>query len=185
MKVVSVQESDAGSPEATAAPGGFAQSVELLEFGRIRQALAAHTGTVIGGEAAQGLTPSADLLEVATRLQETSEACRFLSGGGGLEFGPGIDFREFVRRALLGGLLNGQELHAVSNLAEAAGHNRRALSRHEEIPLLSGIADNLPDLKTLARAIERSRRPLRGGAGPRQPGLGPAPGRSPGGCSTG
>ncbi len=153
MKPFSVEEPDAGSPEARAAPGGFGQAVDLLEFGRIRQALAGHTSTVMGGEAAQGLTPSADLLEVATGLQETSEACRFLSTGGGLEFGPGIDFREFVRRALLGGLLNGQELHAVSNLAEAAGHNRRVLSRHEEIPLLSGIADNLPDLKTLERAI--------------------------------
>ncbi len=154
MKPVSVQESDAGNPEATAAPGGFAQAVDLLEFGRIRQVLAGHTSTVMGGEAALGLTPSADPLEVATRLQETSEACRFLSGGGGLEFGPGIDFREFIRRALLGGLLNGQELHAVSKLVAAANHSRRALSRHEEIPLLSGIADNLPDLKVMERAID-------------------------------
>ena len=120
MNLFSVEASESRNPEAIPAPGGFAQAVDLLEFDRVRQFLAGHTSTVMGGEAAQGLTPSADLLEVATRLQETSEACRFLSGGGGLEFGPGTDFREFVRRALLGGLLNGQELHAVSNLAAAA-----------------------------------------------------------------
>ena len=154
-----VEVSEPGDPESNATPGGFAQAVDLLEFDRVRQALAGHTSTVIGGETALGLTPSADLLEVATRLQETSEACRFLearlssSNGSGLEFGPGIDFREFVRRALLGGLLSGQELHAVSNLAAAARYNRRALARHEEMPLLSGIADNLPDLKAIEQAI--------------------------------
>ena len=160
MNLSKVEVSEPGDPESNAAPGGFAQAVDLLEFDRVRQALAGHTSTVMGGEkAAKGLTPSADLLEVATRLQETSEARRFLetrlssSNGSGLEFGPGIDFREFVRRALLGGLLNGQELHAVSGLAAAARNNRRALARHEEIPLLSGIADNLPDLKAIEQAI--------------------------------
>ncbi len=132
---------------------GFAESAALLEFSQIRQELAGYTRTVIGREAALSLAPSTDLLEIAARQQETSEARQFLSGGGALEFGPGIDFREYVHRALLGGLLRGEELYSLSRLAEAVRYNRVTLSRHEEIPLISGIADNLPDLKALELAI--------------------------------
>ena len=125
----------------------------LLEFDQVRQQLAEYTRTVIGREQALSLSPSIDLLEVATGQQETSEARQLLDKGGGLEFGPGIDFRGYVNRGLLGGFLRGEELHAVRGLAEAVRHNRSALSRHEEIPLLAGLADNLPDLSDLVRSI--------------------------------
>ena len=142
--------------EADAALSGFAESVGLLEFDQIRQELAGYIRTVMGREATLSLTPSTDLLDIVTRQQETSEARQFLSNGGGLEFGPGIDFREYVHRGLLGGLLRGEELYALKGLAQAASHNRVALSRHEEVPLLSGIADNLPNLKALEQAINSS-----------------------------
>ena len=134
-------------------PDGFSGSVGSLEFDQIRQQLAAYTRTVMGRDAALALAPSIDLLEIVTRQQETSEARQFLDQGGTLEFGPGIDFKEYVHRALLGGLLRGDELYALRGLAEAARRNRVSLSRHEEIPLLSGVADNLPDLLALERAI--------------------------------
>ena len=72
---------------------GFEQSVRLLEFDQVRQQLAEFTRTVIGREQALSLTPSIDLLEVATGQQETTEARQYLDHGGGLEFGPGLDFR--------------------------------------------------------------------------------------------
>ena len=139
--------------ETDATLGGFAESVGLLEFDQIRQELAGYSRTVMGREAALSLTPSTHLLEIVTRQQETSEARQYLSEGGTLEFGPGIDFREYVHRALLAGLLRGEELYALRRLAEAARYNRVTLSRHEEIPLLSGVADNLPDLKALEQEI--------------------------------
>ena len=147
-------DQNVGRSETAAALGGFTESVRLLEFDQIRQELAGYTRTVMGRESASSLTPSTDLLEIASRQQETSEARHFISDGGRLEFGPGIDFREYVHRALLGGLLRGEELYAVRGLAEAVRYNRVALSRHEEIPLLSGIADNSPDLKVLELAID-------------------------------
>ena len=139
--------------EPAAGLGGFSESVRLLEFEQIRNQLAANTRTVLGREAAQSLTPSSDLLEIATRQQETTEARLFLDQGGSLEFGPGIDFREYIQRALLGGLLRGEELHAIRGLTEAARYDRATLSRHEEIPLLAGVSDNLPELGPLQRAI--------------------------------
>ena len=133
--------------------GGFAQSVHLLEFDQIRQQLAEHTRTVMGREKALALSPTADLLDIATRQQETTEARQYLDQGGALEFGPSIDFRGLVNRALLGGFLRGEELYPVGGLVEAARYDRTSLSRHEEIPLLAGIADNLPDLGGLEREI--------------------------------
>jgi DNA mismatch repair protein MutS2 len=133
--------------------GGFPQSVELLEFSQIRQRLASYARTLMGQDAAHALTPARDLLEIATRQQETTESRQFLEQGGSLEFGPQEDFQEFVQRALLGGILRGEELYPIHDLAKAAGYDRSNLSRHEELPLLSSYAENIPDLFPLQRAI--------------------------------
>ena len=127
--------------------------MKLLEFDQIREQIASYTRTVQGRERAGSLAPSRDLLEIATRQQETTEAREFLDGGGSLEFGPSIDFREYLRRALLGGLLRGQELLAVHDLAAAARYDRNQLLRHEELPLISGVAENIPNLGALEREI--------------------------------
>ncbi|PKB78510.1 MAG: hypothetical protein BZY88_18015 [SAR202 cluster bacterium Io17-Chloro-G9] len=133
--------------------GGGPQTLDLLEFDQILFRLAEFTRTVIGREAALALTPSRDLLEIASRQQETTEARQFLDRGGSLELGPGIDLRECVHRGLLGGLLRGEELCSVQDLVGAARSARAGLSRHEELPLLSSVAENLPDLRALGQAI--------------------------------
>ena len=147
--------SDSGG--ATIALGGaldgFSKGAGLLEFDQIRDGLSGFVRTVLGRQRARELAPVSDVLEIATRQQETSEARRFLESGGGLEFGPGVDFQEYVQRAILGGLLRGHELHSTRLLVEAARSNRASLLRHEELPLISSVAENLPDLGDLAREI--------------------------------
>ena len=109
--------------------------------------LASFARTVMGRERANVLTPSCDLLDIATRQQETAEARRFLDRGSSLEFGPGADLREFIQRAMLDGVLRGEELHTVQELTAASRYNRGNLARHEELPLLAGIAeDYCPEL---------------------------------------
>ncbi|MCI0877617.1 MAG: endonuclease MutS2 [Chloroflexi bacterium] len=139
--------------EPPAVLGGFDQSVGLLDFQQIRSQLASYTRTVMGREAGLSLAPSRDLMEVASRQQETTESRQFLENGGSLEFGPDIDFREYAQRALLGGLLRGDELYAIRELVGAARFTRNNLVRHEELPLLSGYADSLPDLGAIEQAI--------------------------------
>ena len=129
------------------------ESLDLLGFDQIRTQVAAHTRTHIGRELAESLTPSQHLLEIANRLQETAEAKQYLERGGALEFGPGTDLREYVQRALLGGLIRGEELYAIHELIHAARYNRDNLSRHEEFPLLSAYAENIPDLTPVYMAI--------------------------------
>ena len=133
--------------------GGFDQAGPLLEFDQIRQQVASYTRTFVGREMAQSLTPSRDLLEIATRQQETTEARQFLDQGGALEFGPEQDFRELVHRSLLGGLLRGEELYAVRELVRGARYSRTELARHEQMPMLSSVSDNLPELGSLERDI--------------------------------
>ena len=133
--------------------GGFGFAGPLLEFDQVREQIAAYTKTVVGGERARALTPTRDLLEIATRQQETSEARQYLDKGGGLEFGPEEDFRELLQRALLGGLLRGEELFLVRELLRAARYDRTEMGRHEEIPLLTSVSENIPELSDLERAI--------------------------------
>ena len=103
----------------TPALGGFDRALALLEFDQVRQRLAGYTRTILGRERALELTPVGDPREIGSRQQETDEARRFLDNGGGLEFGPGADLREYVQRAILGGALRGEELHQVQQLAGA------------------------------------------------------------------
>ena len=139
--------------------GGFGFSGPLLEFDQVREQIAAYTKTVVGGERARALTPTRDLLEIATRQQETSEARQYLDQGGGLEFGPEEDFRELLQRALLGGLLRGEELFLVRELLRAARYDRTEMGRHEEIPLLTSVSENIPELAALERAISGASSP--------------------------
>lgn len=136
--------------------GGFERALGLLEFDQIRRRLAGYSRTVLGQERALELTPVGNALEIGTRIQETDEARLFLDNGGGLEFGPGADLREYVQRAMLGGALRGEELHQIQQLAAAAGFNHKALAHRDDLPLLAGMAGNIPDLSGLEDAIRRA-----------------------------
>ena len=142
----------ANSPTANVL-GGFARALHLLEFDQIRLRLAGFARTVLGRDRALALTPTAELMEVAARQQETDEARRFLDLGGSLEFGPGVDLREYVQQAMLGGMLRGAELNEIRELARAAGYDRGQLHHREDLPLLAGLAGNLPDLSNLEQSI--------------------------------
>ena len=61
--------------------------------------------------------------------------------------------RDRLQRALLGGLLRGEELFAVRELLRAARFNRTELGRQVEVPMLTGISENLPELSDLERVI--------------------------------
>ena len=133
--------------------GGFETSGRLLEFDQVLGQLSGYARTALGRQRVAELEPSGDLLEVATRQQETTEARRYIDDGGSLEFGPEQDITELVQRALLGGLLRGAELYAVRSFARAARYDRDELSEKESLPLLSSLASNIPDLGHLDREI--------------------------------
>ncbi len=136
--------------------GSFRRALGLLEFDEIRRQLASATRTAVGAGAAAELTPSADPRDVAVRQQETAEARRLLDTAAALELGPADDLRPAVHRALLGGVLSGEELHHIGALAAAARWNRDALTHREDLPLLATVTQNLPDLPDLESAVNRA-----------------------------
>ena len=133
--------------------GGFESASRLLEFDQVLGQLSGYARTALGREKVAALEPSDDLLEVATRQQETTESRRFLDDGGSLEFGPEQDISELIHRALLGGLLRGEELYAVRAFVRAARFNRDELGEQDNLPLLSSLASNIPELAHLDREI--------------------------------
>lgn len=146
----------AALPPVAAQLNGGDSALALLEFDAIRRQLAGYVRTYRGREYALALTPAADYREIVRRQQETAEGRRFLDAattGPSLEFGPGADLGEYAQRAGLGGLLRGSELNEIRQLAYAVGHNRSSLRRRADLPLLSHIAANLPDLSALETAI--------------------------------
>ena len=133
--------------------GGFDKAGRLLEFDQVLAQVASYCRTVLGREKVAALEPSEDLLEVATRQQETTETRRYIDGGGSLEFGPENDITELIHRAMLGGLLRGEELYAVRAFARAARYDRDELSHKGDLPLLSSLASNIPELGHLDSEI--------------------------------
>lgn len=138
------------------ANSSFLAALGLLEFDEIRQQLASTARTSVGAEAAAELSPSSDPRDVAVRQQETAEARRLLDTTAALEFGPADDLRPAVHRALLGGVLSGQELHHFGALAAAARWNRTALEHREDLPLLTTVTQNMPELPDLESAVNRA-----------------------------
>ena len=134
--------------------GGFNAAAHLLEFEQIRRHLADLTHTDSGRYMAMNVTPSVNFLDVISNQQETSEACQLINLGAGLEFGPPEDIRNLINRANLGGVLSGSELILVRGMVDASISNRFLLKRHEELPILSGMAETLPDLGIVTRSIE-------------------------------
>ena len=133
--------------------GGFESAGRLLEFDQVLEQLSSYARTALGRGKVAALEPSDDLLEVATRQQETTETRRYIDGGGSLEFGPEEDISELIHRALLGGLLRGDELYAVRAFARAARFDRDELSDQDGLPLLSSLASNIPELGHVDREI--------------------------------
>ncbi len=134
----------------------FQRALGLLEFDQIRLRLVAATRTAAGAEAAAALKPGADPRDIAVRQQETAEARRLLDTTGALELGPTEDLRPPIQRALLGGVLRGEELRNIGSLAAAARWNRNSMARREDLPLLASIAQNLPELPDLESAVNRA-----------------------------
>ena len=143
-------------PSDAESGGSFRRALGLLEFDEIRRQLSAATRTAVGAESAAELTPSADPRDVAVRQQETAEARRLLDTTTALETGPAADLRPAVHRALLGGVLSGEELHNIGTLAAAARWNRNALAHREDLPILAAVTQNLPDLPDLESAVNRA-----------------------------
>ena len=136
------------------------RSLELLEFPRVREALAEHTRTPMSRERALGLTPAHDGEVVAQLQQETAEAALVLEGGAA-DLTLSQDPRPLLRRSAMQGVLAGDELIAVADALDLA-RRAKALGGSERgrTPLLRALARNIADFRPLEREIRAKVMPL-------------------------
>ena len=137
-----------------------ARSLELLEFPRVLEELAEHARSPMARERALALTPAHDAAAVAELQQETAEA-GLLVDAGAADLTLGRDPRPLLERALVQGILGGDELLAVADGLDLA---RRAKSlgaaERGRTPLLRALARNIADFRPLERELRGKLTPL-------------------------
>ncbi|MCH8911563.1 MAG: endonuclease MutS2 [Chloroflexi bacterium] len=150
---------DAGSPgpESAAQPSLRHQAWELLEFTNIRQLLAGRTRFFMSREMALEAEPLVHLEDVERLQDETAEAALMLSTIGDIGLAGALDPRDLLRRAAIDGMLNGEEIVSVMFLLDSIWTARNTvMSMKGRVPLLEGIAADIPDLRGLSDEVFKS-----------------------------
>jgi DNA mismatch repair protein MutS2 len=138
---------------------GFSVServLEMLDWGTLEDALAAETVTAGGRRLATSRQWAADD-EIEARLDEVSEARSLLEAGRDPFHGGPHALDPHLAQASKGKILGGVELLTVGEALRGARLTRQALSRQRlRAPRLGSLAEALPDLSDLERALLRS-----------------------------
>lgn len=134
------------------------QTLETLEFFKIREQLARHTAFSASRELALSLLPSTEFSEVVRRQRLTSEARHLLDEHPDATIGGARDIRAAVRHAERGGSLEAGVFLEVAATLASMRHLRALLAKLDEVdfPLLGELATDLPLLPELEEAIART-----------------------------
>src|SRR5438067_1086880 len=92
-----------------------AHTLELLEFGKVRELLAGYAACSLGKELARQLTPSTNPERIRADLALVSEMTDALGQGLAPPFGGLHDVRLLVRRAAIGAVLTAEQLLEVAD----------------------------------------------------------------------
>ena len=125
-------------------------SIEMLEFPRVRERLANYTSFSAGRELALSLEPVSDAEWVRLLLKQSAEARRLLSVRPDFHISEAFDVREDVTRAEKGVSLDAQTLLKILKTVVASRLARNGLSKLSgDLPALWGIAQDIAVLSGL------------------------------------
>jgi len=132
--------------------------LEVLEFDKIRNLLAAEASFGPGHDAALALAPSTEPSWVARSQRETTEARFLLDSGQGVPLGGLRDIRPLLARAAAGDILEPTQLLDIAQTCDSGARLGRFLvARTEKCPTLAVAAQGIgafPDLiETISRCI--------------------------------
>ncbi len=129
-------------------------TLELLEFGKVRELLASYAACSLGKELARQMEPSTDPARVRSELALVSEMVDALSLGHAPPFGGLHDVRLLVKRAAIGSQLTVEQLLEVAETLSCTGNIYRYRMRlHERLMLLSELLAPIEDMGLLAKSI--------------------------------
>lgn len=131
------------------------QTLEILEFPKIRAQLARHTSFSASRELALALEPQTDAFEVRRMVRRTGEARRLLDESPDVSIGGACDVRASVGRARLGGVLEASALLEIAYTLAAMRRLRATLLKQDAqiFPQLRELAHDLPNLPNLEGTI--------------------------------
>jgi DNA mismatch repair protein MutS2 len=134
------------------------QTLNTLEFPKIREQLARYAAFSASRELASGLRPSTLVTEVRRGLALTGEARALLDDFPETSIGGARDVRRAASHAARGGVLDGPSLLEIAGTVSAARTLRARLLRldRERFPLLVELASLMPQLPPLEDEILRS-----------------------------
>jgi DNA mismatch repair protein MutS2 len=141
---------------ATAEPAAImdAHTIELLEFDKVREALAGYAASSLGRELARRVEPSTDAETIRREIGLVSEMVTALGMGQAPPFSGLHDVRLVARRAAIGTMLSAEQLLEVGESLACTGAMYRYRMRLAEH--LTGLIDHLSgieDLGTVAKSI--------------------------------
>ncbi|MBI2887814.1 MAG: endonuclease MutS2 [Chloroflexi bacterium] len=132
------------------------KSLELLEFPKIRERIAALASFSGGRELALALLPSSDHASVARSHQEWLEARRLLELRASFGLGGVHDVRPAAEQARLGGVLTTEQLQDVRDTLQGARTLQDTVARlKDQLPVLWEAIGSLPDCRALQQEIDR------------------------------
>src|SRR3954447_23075645 len=131
-----------------------AHTLELLEFGKVRELLAGYAACSLGKELARQLTPGTDPDRVRDEIDLVTELVEALVMGHAPPFGGLHDVRLTVRRAAIGSQLTAEQLLEIADTLTCTGNIYRYRMRLDgRFKRLIGLLTPVEDLGTVAKTI--------------------------------
>lgn len=129
-------------------------TLELLEFGKVRELLAGYAFSSLGKELARQIEPGTDAPRIRAELALVSEMVQTLSAGQSPPLSGLHDVRMLVRRAAIGSMLTIEQLMEVADTLTCTGHIYRYRMRLDErCQQLIAFLTPVEDLGAMAKNI--------------------------------
>ena len=133
------------------------EAEKLLEFDRVREMLAEEARFYMSREIVRESRPARHPEDVARLQDETAEAITLLKSKGDIGLAGMRDPRDPLRRAMLGGMLNGSELLMLCSVFQSMWVARSTVMMvADDAPLLSAMASQIHDLRDVRTGIVES-----------------------------
>ena len=131
-----------------------AEAERLLEFDRVREMLADEARFYMSREIVRESRPVRHAEDVERLQDETAEAVHLLNSKGDIGLAGMRDPRDPLRRAMLGGILNGQELLILCGIFQSMWVARNTvMAVADDVPRLAEMASHIRDLREVRSEI--------------------------------
>lgn len=133
------------------------KSIDMLEFPKVKQELAAYTVSEAGKKIALAIEPKTSVEEVKAQLGETNDGLTLLKMKGGIPISPFENIRPYLKRLAIGSVLSGTEIASIYKIILNAKDLKAFFqdTKEEDIVLdqVYSLAESIHPLSELRRKV--------------------------------